>query len=475
MFNDVGVRVPPLVLSCLINPPITERFILESKVIVLSNSEHSLEVKLQYDEISKELDEAYLEERNNIVLPGFRKGKVPISLLKKMYGEAIEYKASESISNKKFWDIAEQQKLKPIGTPQLVDIDFQINEYLSFKVKYEVKPQIELKNYKNLEIEKLIFQSKDSDIDAEIERYLKSKATFEDSDIITDDKFLIEADIQRVDENGMLVLGTRNENIKIDLSDYRTNKEIVDNVLNKKVGDNFSFTFVDEHYHGEHLHREEFNYSGTIKKIIKILIPEINDELTKEFSKNKANTPDEWKSQIKESMDNYLNLQSDEIYLDALLSKIYESNEIVPSENHIEHVLLQLLETERQEAKKNKKQFNEEQARESLRNKAENMARYQILSENIIRLENIKLDEEELMKIAEEESEKTGISSDKLLKYYKDSNLFDSMLDEKVIQFLRENNTPILIDPETKRKLENSEHQDLVETENNEKKDNENE
>ncbi len=155
---------------------------MESKVNILSNTEHELEVKLTYSEIKEDIEAAYLKERKSITMPGFRKGKVPMPMLKKMYGEAIEYKASEDIANKKFWDAVKDQKLKPLSMPQMSALDFKMNESLDFKVKYEVKPTLELKGYTGLEIEKPIFKVKDEDIETEVNNLLKSKATFELAD-----------------------------------------------------------------------------------------------------------------------------------------------------------------------------------------------------------------------------------------------------------------------------------------------------
>ena len=150
-------------------------------------------------------------------MPGFRKGKVPLPMLKKVYGEAIEYKASEDIANKKFWDIVKEQDLKPISMPQMTDLDFQLNESLSFKVKYEVKPTLDVKDYTRLEIEKPIFKVKDEDITAEVNNMLKSKAEFEPADTVEDNNHRITVDLQRIDEDGKDIEGSKSENMVIDL------------------------------------------------------------------------------------------------------------------------------------------------------------------------------------------------------------------------------------------------------------------
>ncbi len=73
---------------------------MELKINQLSDSQQEIEVSLEYNEITAEIDEAYQEERKNITIDGFRKGKAPMGMVKKLYGEAIEYKASENIANK---------------------------------------------------------------------------------------------------------------------------------------------------------------------------------------------------------------------------------------------------------------------------------------------------------------------------------------------------------------------------------------
>jgi len=83
---------------------------LDSKVNVISDHEHELEVKVGYEELTDDLNEAYKEEQKKISAPGFRKGKVPLAMVKKMHGEAIEFQATEKIANKKFWDLVSRKK-----------------------------------------------------------------------------------------------------------------------------------------------------------------------------------------------------------------------------------------------------------------------------------------------------------------------------------------------------------------------------
>lgn len=426
---------------------------METKINVISEAENELEVSLSYDEILPEIEEAYKEERKNISMPGFRKGKVPTSMLKKMYGEAIEYKASEKIANSKFWNIVDEMGLKPISTPQLVDIDYDFGKKLSFKIKYEVMPQIELKDYKGQDIEKPIFKIKDEDIDKEINHMLKAKAAFEDTEVVEGNSERLTLNLQRLDKDGNPVEGQRSENIKVELDDPKVNPQIPQNAKGKKVGDTFDFTFVDEHYHGEELHKEEFNYSAEIVKIEKIVLPEVTEELVKEISRNKAATLDELKEQTKKNFEDYYNSQTENIFTNQLLDKVIKNNEFAVPKGYVEMLLNRMVENEKENAKRYKvPNFNEREVRQNLQARAEWNAKWQIILENLARIEEIKVEDADIEEMAKTESERIGIDVEKLMKYFKESNKTETLLEEKVVKFLKENNNIIEVDPEEKLK-----------------------
>lgn len=426
---------------------------METKVSVLSDTEHELEVNLKYDEIKNEIEEAYKKERKSISMPGFRKGKVPMGMLKKAYGEAIEHKASEDIANKKFWDIVKEKDLKPISMPSMTDLNFEINTSLLFKVKYEVKPKLDLKGYTGLEIEKPIFKVKEEDVTTEVNNMLKSKATFELADSVEDETHRITVDLQRIDSEGKDIEGSRSENMVIDLSDPKVNENIVKNAQKKKNGEEFEFAFTDSHMHGEEEHVEEFKYLAVIKKIEKTVLPETNEELIQQLSGKKAKTLEELTDFTKTNYENYYTDQSKKIFENSLLAEIVKNNEFEPSPGYVETVLARMIETEKQNAQQHKQPVPDDNVlRENLKQKAEWNAKWQIIMENIAEKEKIEVTDADLEELAKEEAEKIGIPVEKLVNYYKDSNRKEAMIEEKVFKFLQDNNTAKEVDPDVKAK-----------------------
>ncbi|MGE5401655.1 MAG: trigger factor [Ignavibacteriales bacterium] len=418
---------------------------METKINVVSESEHELEVVLTYEEIQPELEKAYLDERKKIELPGFRKGKAPLSLLKKMYGDAIEYQASEKIANKKFWDIVEEQKLNPISTPQMVDLNFEKDSKLSFKIKYEVKPAIELKDYSGLEVKKIVFNVDDEQVNSEINYLLKTNSTFADADTVEDKNSIITADLQRMDSEGKPVEGIKSEGVRIDLTDERVNPQLVENALGKKTGDTFNFSFQDSREIEEDGVKktvpEDIMYSATIKSIQKIVLPELNDEFVKKVTKDKFSTPDEWKENIRKGLQDYFDRQSEDMLVNSLLNDVVKNNDFKAPHGYVHSLLDRMVRMEEERAKNEGiKKFDAHEAHNRLHSRAEWTAKWQIIMENLAKKENIKVEENELREIAEKEATETGISVDKLLKYYSDTNRAEILLEDKVIDFLKKNN-----------------------------------
>ena len=446
----MGVRVPPFVPNII-------KFEVRLEVVIKDpvNSVQELEVTIPYSEITEDIEKAYREEGKNIELPGFRKGKVPISMLKKMFKEAIEFRASEKIAQRKFWDVVDEHKLNPISTPQLTDIDFVPDEKLFFKVNFEIKPKLDLKDYTNLVIEKPVFKLRQEEIDKEKEHLLKAHIQYVPTEVVENKEYRITVNLDSTDKDGVSKGDPKSENIVIQLNDEKVNKDIVDNAIGKKVGETFTFSFTDEHFHGEEKHIQEYNYSAEISKIEKIEFPELTEELVKTVTKNKANNAVELEDQIKDNLTKFYTQQSEEIYLNSLLDKIVKNNDFEAPKGYVEMVHKRFIEMERKNAARyGNKNFDENAVSEYYKPRSLWNAKWQIVLENLSEKENIKVEESELEELAKKESEKTGISVEKLLKYYKENNRIDSLLEEKVMDFLKENNKPIEIDADEKSKKE---------------------
>ena len=438
---------------------------MEFKINDVNISEKELEATFTYDEIKKDMGTEVQKQSKKLQIPGFRKGKVPPALLKKMFGDGIEQEASEKVASKKFWDVAEENHLHPIGKPTITDIKFTPNESLFFKIIYEVLPQLEVKDYKGIDIEVPDLVVKDEDVDHEIKHILKANETFEPLDIVTDNNCILNVDIQRVDKEGSPFEGSKQETLQIDLANERVAKEIIDNSKGKKVGDTFTFTFNDEHTIKTKSGEDEkitevIDYKAVIKGIKKSIIPGLDEALIKKVTKDKVSTETELKADIRNDIQRYFDQQMDDILRGKLITEIIKNNEFNPPKSLINNVLEDYVKREEEQYKKQGyKKYDKEEGKKRLAKSAEVEVKWYILKEAIQKQENISLSDEELNELAAKDAEQTGIAIDKLLNYYKSSNYAGKFVENKVFQFLKDNNNIKKVEPDKTHTHNHEEHE----------------
>ena len=418
---------------------------MEYNVVDLSSSEKEVEIKLQYDEIKNEIDEEVKKQTKKVQLPGFRKGKAPLSMLKKMYGDSFEYEASEKIANSFFWKMAEENQFKPIGQPTMTNIKFEPEKELSFKVKYEIIPVLDVKDYKDLSFEIPDLIAGEDEITKEIDYILKSNKTLEDAEVILDNNFTIDAEIILVKKNGEELTNSKPEKMQLDLTAEGIAKEIVENAKNKKVGESFNFSFNDEHKHKlengtEETHKEEFTYQVNVLGIKKVVLPELSEELIKKATRNKVSTESELREEIKKDIQNYYDQQIEEMIRVKLVSEIIKKNDFVPPKSLVNNILEEYVKSEEEKAKKSKYPFNKDETRKRLLKSAETEVKWYLIGNEIKKNENITMTDEDLTALAEKEALKTGLPIEKIINYYKTSNQSERVVEQKLFEFLKSNN-----------------------------------
>lgn len=428
---------------------------MEYKINELSLSEKEIEVTLAYDDIKNDIESEVKKQSKNIQLPGFRKGKVPVSVLKKMYGDALEYEASEKVANNQFWEIAKEKHLHPIGQPTMTDIKFNPGENLQFKVKYETMPELEVKEYTDHEIEVPDFQVKDEEVESEVQYILKANSTNEPADQVGDDKnYILDVEVLRVNDKDEPFDGAKPEKLQIDLTNERVQPEIVENAKGKKTGESFNFTFKDERTvkndkGEEEKVSEDFVYKADIKEIKKIVAPELNEELIKKVTKDKVSTEEELREQIKKDIQSYYDQKVDELLRDRLINAIVSKNEFTPPSTLVMNVLEDMVKREEEEVKKQGYgKFNKAEAEEKFRKYAELEVKWYLIKNAIAKKEEISVSDDDLKELAEKDAEKTGIAVDKLINYYKSSNYGEKLIDGKLFDLLKEKNNIKKVDPE---------------------------
>jgi trigger factor len=437
---------------------------LEFKVNDISQSEKEVEVTLSYDEIRNEIDAEVKKEASKIQIPGFRKGKVPKSILKQRLGDTLEIEASEKVANSRFWQLAKENNLRPIGQPVMTDLDFNIEKEFKFKVKYEVIPEIEVNDYTGQLIEVPDLNVKPDDVEKEIDNILRSNSVQEDADSVGDDiNYLLDVELTRVNEDGQPAAESKPEKMQIDLSNENVHIDIKENSKGKKVGEKFKFHFHDERMVQNKDGQEEkvvehFDYEVLILGIKKIVLPELNEELIKKVTKDRLSTEAELRSEIEKKIQNYYDQRADEFTRNRLIGLIISKNDFTPPSFMVESILDEMVKSEEERLKKQgMKKVDTKYLKEYLQPSALNEVKWYQLKNEIQKKENLEVTDKELEELAAKDAEKTGLPVDKLINYYKSSNQTERMLDQKLFDFLKEKNEIKKVNPDKLAKQQKEE------------------
>jgi trigger factor len=409
---------------------------MEITINDISSVEKEIQIVAGVNDLTQHIEEAYKRYQSKIEIKGFRKGKAPLHMVKSMYGESIEYSELDKIASDIYRQVIIDRDIHPVGEPALVDVDYKRGEKLSFKVKYEIKPVIELKDYKGIPIEKINHIVSQKEIDDEILRIQKANHTTSEVQSATDSEHILVTDIQPLDESGTPIIGKKTEDTKIYLASESLYPEIRDGLANCAVGDIRKIKIEREHE--DHKHTEQMEI--TVKKIDKVVLPELTDEFVKKTTKEKALTVDDFKSQIKKDIGNYWNENSDRKIVDDLINELVKRHTFDVPGSLVKGILDSFVDELKQQYpnKTLPQSFDEAKYREENRSYAEFQARWFLIRERIIENEKLTADENDMKQLAEKEAVKVGIDKDRLFEFYKSSgSIQERILTDKLMALLK--------------------------------------
>ena len=320
-----------------------------------------------------------------------------------------------------------------IGTPELVDVDYKRGESLTFKIKYEILPEVEISNYSNLQVEKIVHTVDDKEVEDEIRRLLIANATYEEANEVQGELYRVTVDLQGVDQNNLPVLGRRSEDVVIDLDDESVVESLRQRLLKARKDDEFIIELTVDN--------KPEKVRVNVKKIEKKILPDLNDEFASKITGGKVNTVEGLRNYLKEELQKWWNEYSEIRFYDSIVSELVRTNDFTVPESLIEDFIQSMLDEERSKYPDGKlpQNFDEQFFRQKKRADAIFNAKWYIIKNRIAQVEGINVTDEDFEKLAEEDSAEIGIEKDKLISFYKRSeHIKEKILNRKVLQFLKD-------------------------------------
>ena len=281
---------------------------MQYKNIETKNHKSSFEVSLDQEAIGKIIDQKINEKQPTFEIAGFRKGKVPLNIIKSKIGQEVENEVLNEEISKNIAEIGEKEKLQSLIQPE---IEFKDN--YNFSLSYFLRPELKIDDLKDSEIENITAEVKDKDIDEFREKVRKEYYSLESIEE-SDENSVIDFEVTNFEEEQKKIFSQKD--VRIDLNTQTKEQTFLDlkkALVKIKNKSDFSIT------------TKEVQIDGKIKDINKKIYPKNDDELIKIL---KLNTVKELNTKISEKLKEDVNYLQKEFFIESLLKVLTEKKKI---------------------------------------------------------------------------------------------------------------------------------------------------
>lgn len=375
-------------------------------------------IEFSAEEFKEALNKAYLANRGKFQIDGFRKGKAPRKVIESHYGHDVFWdEALNDLLENGYFDAVKEMGIEVISQPSFESPEIKNDEPVVLTGSVQVFPEIEVENYKGLEIEEVETVIGDKEVQEELERVQKNQARME----IVEDRKSEKGDTVVIDFEGSVdgeaFSGGSAENYELKLGDGQFIPGFEEQLEGKEAGEDVDVEVVfPGDYHAEELAGKPALFKCKIHEIKKEILPEIDDELASDVSD--FETLDEYKEDLKKKLQEKAAETDMSVMKDRVLEQLYTQNEIeVPAVMISTEIENMLYDMDRSLAAQGLglKQYTEwtgqtiDELREQSKPEAEKRIRTRILLKNVIRMENLEVEEEEIRELMEDFGKQYGM------------------------------------------------------------------
>lgn len=266
-------------------------------------NEGVLTVTVPAEKVDKAIDQAFKKVVKQINVPGFRKGKVPRQIFEQRFGvEALYQDAVDILLPEAYGEAIDETGIKPVDQPEINVTTMEKGSDMTFEASVVVEPEIELGDYKGLEIEKQNVELTEEELQESIDHQLGHLAEM----VVKEDGAVEDGDTVNIDFDGYVdgeqFEGGQAEGYDLEIGSGSFIPGFEEQLVGVKIGEekDVTVTFPEE-YHAEELAGKEATFKAKVNEIKYKDVPELTDEIANELDAE-ANTVDEYKENLRKKL-----------------------------------------------------------------------------------------------------------------------------------------------------------------------------
>ncbi|MDE7431144.1 MAG: trigger factor [Lachnospiraceae bacterium] len=303
-----------------------------------------LTINVSAEEVEKAIEKAYQKQKSKISVPGFRKGKVPRKMVEKMYGVGVFYEDAVNDMIPTAYDAAaKESELEIVSQPKIDVVQIEAGKEFIFTAEVAVKPEVELGEYKGVEVAKTDVEVTEEDIMAEINKEREQNSRI----IAVEDRAVEDGDMTIIDfegfVDGVAFDGGKGTDYPLTIGSHSFIDTFEEQLIGKNIGEEteVNVTFPEE-YHAEELKGKPAMFKVTVKEIKKKELPELDDDFVEDISE--FSTVEEYKESIKKNIEEKKSNDAKAAKEDAVIEKIIEGAKMEIPEPMVDSQVRQMAE-----------------------------------------------------------------------------------------------------------------------------------
>ena len=417
-----------------------------TKSELIEKNRYELQFSVDKATFDAAVSAVYRKQVKSITVPGFRKGKAPRSVIEKMYGTGVFYEdAINDLIPAAYTEAVKEAALEIVSQPEFDVVSIDENGLL-LSAKVYVKPDVEIKDYFGIEVEKKIEAVTDEDVNREIETIRERNSR----EIDVTDRAAEMNDTTVIDFegfcDGVAFEGGKGTDYALKLGSGSFIPGFEEQIVGKNIGEEFdvNVTFPEE-YHAAELAGKPAVFKVKINSITRVELPELDDDFAKDVSE--FDTLDEYKADIKAKIekrhetaaDNAVEDKLVEVLIEKIEADIPEAMYVTETENFVRDYDTRL----RSQGLDLKTYFKYtgmdlDSLRAQMRPQAERQVKARLALEKIAALENLEATEEDINGEYEKIAAAYGIEVDQVKESIDAEAIAEDMKVKKALELVKE-------------------------------------
>jgi len=404
-------------------------------------------VTLPQQDVQKKLNKAYNQLKKDVKMKGFRRGKVPRTIIEKNYKQQVEAEVGEKLIQDTYFDAVDKEKVEPVVHPEISKVDYTDDGAFTYVAMVDIKPEFEIDDYKGLTVVKPDISVVDAEIDEELLEMRKEMAALRS----VTDRSIVKGDVVMVDfqgfHKGHPMKQIKNENYSVEVGSGNMGVEFEEKLVGMKKDEEATHEVEFPSTHPNPILADKtVEFKVKIKDVKERVLAELDDEFAKDVSQEFKSLED-LKQSIRTTMEQQKEDNSKGQLTDALMEKLLESNQFEVPERlvhfEIEEMIKQTEKTlEQQGMTLESAGMNRDELANNNRGVAEKRVRGDFVLKKIAELEEIKVKDEDLERGFKRIGEQYNMDVAQVKGYFQSRDdmmpFMNELLNEKILDFLKE-------------------------------------